>query len=283
MDRKVKLITQGIPGSFHFEACAKYFEYDSLEIVTADSFLKVADGLKNDISIDFGVMAIENSIAGSIIQNFKILRENRFRIVGEVYLPIQHNLLALPGVTLNEISEVHSHPMALNQCLKYLSQYPKIKLVTAKDTASSAQKIRDGSLRDIAAIASKSSASIYGLNILAESIQTSKINYTRFVIIQKDESQIPEGTFDKASIYIRTQHRKGSLLKVLQKIYDQDINLSKLQSYPVEDNLNKYYFYLDLEFESTQQYEKAIIGIDEVTEHLEVLGVYKRHDIESAL
>lgn len=282
-DRKAKIITQGIPGSFHFEACAKYFEYDALEIITAYSFLELAEGLRNDSTIDYGVMAIENSIAGSIIQNFKILREYRFRILGELYLPIQHNLLALPGVSLEDISEVHSHPMALNQCLKYLSEYPSIKLVTAKDTASSAKRISEEGLNNTAAIASISSANIYGLNLLAESIQTSKINYTRFVIIQEDDRPIPDGKFDKASIYIRTQHKKGSLLKVLQIIYNQDINLSKLQSYPVEDNLNKYYFYLDLEFETSLQYENAMSGLNTVTEHLEVLGVYKRHEIESLL
>jgi len=280
MASKMKLVTQGIPGSFHFEACRNFFKDEELEIISTDSFQELAKELTEDKSIDFGVMAIENSIAGSIIQNYKILRQHRFRIIGEIYLPIHHNLLVIPGVKIEELEEVKSHPMALNQCLKFLKNYPHIKLISTADTASSAKSVREKNKRKTAAIASLYSAELYGLEVLYDQIQTAKINYTRFVIIQNEDKVIPSGKFDKASIYLRTAHKKGSLLKVLQAIYDQDINLSKLQSYPVEDDLNKYYFYLDLEFKNLEQYEKAIAGIDEVTQHLEVLGVYKRDFLE---
>jgi len=276
MAKEIELITQGIPGSFHFEACYKYFADQNIHINQTASFLDLAEGLISDSTIDYGVMAIENSIAGSIIQNYKILREHRFRIVGELYLEVHHNLLLFPGSQLEDIKEVRSHPMALNQCLGYLKKHPHIKLVSTGDTASSAKFIQENQRSDISAIASAYAAELYGLEIAAARIQASKINYTRFVIIQPDDKEIPEGTFNKASIYIRTLHKKGSLLKVLQKIYDADINLSKLQSYPVEDNLNQYYFYLDLEFDDPVQYEKVIVELEKVTQRLEVLGVYER-------
>ena len=273
---RLKVVIQGIAGSFHYQAAQTYFNSANLDLVSTDSFLSLAENLKDDTSIDFGLMAIENSIAGSIIQNYKILRENRFRIVGELYLPIRHNLMALSGTSIENIIEVHSHPMALNQCVKFLKQYPDLKWVRSKDTASSAKQISEEKIKNRAAIASESAAKLYKLDILAEGIETSKVNYTRFVILQRDDRTVPEGQFDKASIYIRTPHKKGSLLKVLQKIYEADINLSKLQSYPIEGDLNQYYFYLDLEFDHLKQYEKVISELDQVTQHLEVLGVYKR-------
>jgi len=280
MAKQFKLVTQGIPGSFHFEACHAYFEEADLDIVPVESFQELAQVLSGDDSADYGVMAIENSIAGSIIQNFKILRQYRFRIIGEVYLPIRHNLLVLPGTQMEDLTEVKSHPMALNQCLEFLENYPQIRKVSFTDTASSAKMIKEKNQKHTAAIASKAAAELYGLDILHSQIQTSDINYTRFVIMQSEDKVLPSGDFDKASIYLRTAHKKGSLLKVLQAIYDENINLSKLQSYPVEDDLNKYFFYLDLEFDDPQQYENAIAKLNRSTQHLEVLGVYKRHSLE---
>ena len=274
-DQPYKIITQGNLGSFHFEAIDQYFKDQQYDITSADSFLSLAKNLSSNEDLDFGVMAIENSIAGSIIANYKILREHQFRIVGEIYLPIHHNFMVLPGQSFKDISEVRSHPMALNQCLHFLNKYPHIKHVVSNDTASSAKLISTQGLKNVAAIASKSSAQLYGLYILAEKIQTSKINYTRFFILQTQDKDLRSGQFNKASIYLRTAHYKGSLLKVLKVIYEHNINLSKVQSYPIEGDLNKYYFYLDLEFDKLQQYENAILNLEKETQYLEVLGVYK--------
>jgi len=272
--KQYKIITQGIPGSFHFEATHKYFKDCDLDFVSADSFLQLASGCIQDKTIDYGVMAIENSIAGSIIKNYKILRENKFRIIGEIYLPIIHNLMAVKGQSIEDIREVRSHPMAINQCLDFLRANDIHKYITTTDTANSAKIISQNKEKGVAAIASSLSADIYNLEILQASIQSSKVNYTRFFIFQRQGSEVPSGKFDKASIYIRTTHQKGSLLKVLEVIYRHDINLSKLQSYPILDNLNKYYFYLDLEFDTSEQYEKVIPELIEATQELEILGVY---------
>jgi prephenate dehydratase len=271
---KIRIITQGIPGSFHFEAANNYFKNETLDFVSADSFIELATGYVQDNTIDYGVMAIENSIAGSIIKNYKILRENRFRIIGEIYQPIIHNLMAVKGQSIKDIKEVRSHPMAINQCLNFLKAHNIHKYVTTIDTAHSAKVISENQEKGVAAIASIESASIYNLDIIAPSIQSSTINYTRFFIFQRDEAAIPVGHFNKASIYLRTTHQKGSLLKVLQVIYKYDINLSKLQSFPVLDNFNKYYFHLDLEFETTEQYVQVIPELQKLTQELDVLGVY---------
>ncbi len=271
----IRVITQGIPGSFHFEAANNYFKNKTIDFVSADSFLELASGYMQDTTIDYGVMAIENSIAGSIIKNYKILRENRFRIIGEIYLPIIHNLMAVKGQNIKDIKEVRSHPMAINQCLSFLKSHNIHKYVTTTDTAHSAKVISENQEKGVAAIASTLSSDIYNLEIIAPSIQSSKINYTRFFSFQRAEAAIPIGQFNKASIYLRTTHQKGSLLKVLEIIYKHNINLSKLQSYPIIDNLNKYYFHLDLEFETSIQYEKVIPELRNITQELDILGVYK--------
>lgn len=269
------IVTQGIEGSFHYEAVRSYFKDEEICFLSATTFNELADVLSNNEDVRYGVMAIENSIAGSIIKNYRIIREQNFRIIGEKYLPIVHNLLVVPGQKIGDIKEVYSHPMALNQCLTYLNHHGIKNLISTKDTAGSAKMLSERKLKSAAAIGSKASAEIYGLEILDAGIQTSKINYTRFFILQKEEAEVPIGDFNKASIYLRTAHKKGSLLKVLEKIYANDINLSKLQSFPIMDTINKYYFHLDLEFENRKKYEALIPDLEKVTQYLQVLGVYK--------
>ncbi len=276
---KQRILIQGFLGCFHQEAAEKYFSDTDLQIIPAESFLQLADELKNNLDVDFAMMAIENNIAGSIVQNYKILREYRFRIIGEIYLPIHHNLMCLPGQAMSNISEVHSHPMALNQCLAFLSKYPQIKMVESKDTALSALQIREKNLKGIAAIASLSASELYNLDILERNIETSPNNYTRFFALQRDGLEIPEGKFNKASIYLTTDHAKGSLLRVLEVIYDNNINLTKLQSYPVEGQRDAYYFYLDLDFKKPIDYERTIELLKGVTLELEVLGVYSKYAV----
>jgi len=210
----------------------------------------------------------------------EILRENRFRVIGEVYLRIVHNLMALPEQKVDSLRTVASHPMAINQCLKYFRSYPNISLQESDDTALSAKRIREGLLPAEGAIASRRAADIYDLEILAAGIETSKTNYTRFFIVQHSDKALPDSAFNKASIYLRTSHEKGALLKVLEKIYSNNINLSKLQSFPILGEVNKYYFHLDLEFDGIADYENAIRELHDVTRMIEVLGVYQKQSYD---
>ena len=270
----VNIVIQGIPGSFHYEAAQWIFPDEEVIIFSEQSFLQLGESLQNNLAIDYGVMAIENSTAGSIIQNYRIIRENRFRIVAEIYLPIIHNLISLPGQSIEDITEVRSHPMALNQCLGFLLQYPHLTQIATRDTASSVREIAENQTKGIAAIGSHSAAALYNLEIMHSAIQSSSINYTRFFLLQRDDRDVTVDSYNKASIYLRTTHQKGSLLKVLEKIYASDINISKLQSFPIEGNLNKYYFHLDLEFDNIENYKRVIPMIENVTQQLDVLGVY---------
>lgn len=271
-----KVIVQGVAGCFHEEAAHKYFGGQPLDIVPARTFTDLADAIVHNANDHLAIIAIENSIAGSLLQNYRIIRENHLRVIGEVYLRIKHNLMALPGQSIDDIKEVHSHPMALNQCLDFLRRYPNIRLVEKDDTAQSAKNIKSNHLVGVAAIASETAANIYGLDILANGIETSKVNYTRFFIAQDSTQALALAAFDKASIYLRVPHQKGSLVKVLQIVSDHNINLSKLQSYPVLGEVNTYYFHLDLEFDDLDDYEDCIEELQEVTTMLEVIGLYKK-------
>jgi prephenate dehydratase len=276
MRRQTKLVVQGFPGSFHDEAARQYFGNNRIELIPAKSFNELALELSKDHSINYAVMAIENSIAGSILQNYRLLREYGFWISGEVYLRISHNLMALPGQKIEDIKEVKSHPMALYQCMDFLNQHKQISLVEAEDTALMAQEIAEQNLRGVAAIGSKLAAQLYGLEILAPEIETSKVNYTRFIIISRDGEYTSLGNADKASIYLQVSHEKGSLLKVLEKIAHYNINISKLQSFPVLGKMNEYYFHLDLEFDHMSQYENCLEELKEVSSGLNELGIYKK-------
>ena len=197
---KEKIAIQGYPGSFHDEVCKLYYGND-VDAVPADSFDILGRMLSNG-EVSSAIMAIENSIAGTLLQNYRILREAGFWICGEKYLRIKHNLMANWGTELKDIREVHSHPMALNQCLKFLRKYPHMKLVETEDTALSAMHVKDSKRKDMASISSINAAQLYELNILGEGIETNKTNYTRFFILSKDR-QILNDQVDKASIYIR--------------------------------------------------------------------------------
>ncbi len=273
-----KIIIQGYKGCFHEEAAQKYFRREDLQTVPSDSFDALADLLSTQGQEHLAIMAIENSIAGSILQNYRILRERKFRVLGEVYLRIKHNLMALPGVKIEDLKQVSSHPMAINQCLDFFSDY-NIKLVKSEDTALSAKRVAEQGKATRGAIASKAAAKIYDLNILAESIETSKINYTRFFILQNGEQPIPQGIFNKASIYLRVLDKPGCLLKALQIIADNNSNISKLQSYPVLGKVNEYYFYLDLEFDDVSQYETIMENLKAVSSELTELGVYNKASV----
>jgi prephenate dehydratase len=264
---------QGYEGCFHQEAAAIFFGKNT-NVVCCANFRDVIKIASNKKESDGGIMAIENSIAGSILPNYNLLQKSNLCIVGEVYLQIKQNLLVNPGVKLEDIKEVHSHPMAIQQCFGYLDKF-NWKLVETEDTALSAKHIHKHRSKHIAAIASKLAGEIYQLHNIAPSIHTLKNNYTRFLALQrKDEAKEVEGA-NKASINFHTDHSKGSLAKVLTKIADAGINLSKLQSMPIQGSDFKYLFYADLEFESKEQLTKVLASIKIITEELQILGIYK--------
>lgn len=265
---------QGYEGSFHQEATRQFFGKDA-NVIPCATFREVVKLASNGNESQGGVMAIENSIAGSILPNYHLLQKSNLVIIGEVYLQIRQNLMVNRGVTLDEIREVHSHTMAIQQCHDFLDQY-KWKLVETEDTALSAKHVHQHKSKHIAAIASKLAAELFSLDIIAPNIHTLKNNYTRFLVLQ------PEGTIseiesaDKASVYFHTDHSKGSLAKVLTRIADDGINLSKLQSFPIPGSDFKYSFHADMEFESREQFLSVIKKIKPMTAELKVYGVYKR-------
>ena len=269
-----KIAIQGFEGSFHQVAAQQFFGND-VEIICCSTFREVVKvaAAKNDSN--GGVMAIENSLAGSILPNYNLLQKSHLKIVGEIYLHIKQNLLVNPGVKLEDIREVHSHPMALLQCSDYLEKY-NWKLIETEDTALSAKHVHQHRSKHIAAIASKLAAELYQLNIIAPNIHTLKNNYTRFLVLETPESAKDINDANKASVNFQTDHSKGSLAKVLTKISDGDINLSKLQSLPIPGSDWKYSFHADLEFSNLDQFNKVIKNIKPLTEALRIYGVYKK-------
>ncbi|CEN53345.1 Arogenate dehydratase/prephenate dehydratase 1 [Capnocytophaga canimorsus] len=268
-----KIAIQGIKGSFHYQAAQEYFG-NQITIMECNSFDKVAQSLlKNEA--DLGVMAIENSIAGSILPNYALIDRLKLNIMGEHYIDIQQNLMALSGQDLNDLKEVHSHPMALLQCKQFFENYPHIKLVEDTDTASTAQRIHQKQLLGIGAIGSKSAAELYNLNIIRHSIQTMKINATRFVILTTKEEKIDRNQVNKASLKFQVHHKRGSLATVLNVISDCRINMTKIQSLPVIETPWKYAFFVDIVFENYEDFEKAQKLLSIMAEDFKVLGIYK--------
>ena len=238
---------QGIAGSFHHQVAQEYFD-QNVVLDECLSFEELVDHLLAGKS-DQAVMAIENSIAGPIIPNYALIDKNNLHIIGEHYLNISQNIMALKDQKMEDILEVHSHPMALLQCMDFLKKYPNIKLVEDKDTAETARRIQAQQLKGIAAIASKTASEMYDLEILAPSIQTIKNNMTRFVIIKKENSFVPENEINRASVKFELDHKRGSLAAVLNVMSDCKLNLTKIQSLPKIETPWKYSFFVDVTFE----------------------------------
>lgn len=264
---------QGYEGSFHQEAARQFFG-KQVEVIPCATFREVVKIGANKKESDGAVMAIENSIAGSILPNYNLLQKSNLKIVGEVYLQIKQNLIVNPGVKLEDIKEVHSHTMALQQCYDFLDKH-KWKLVETEDTALSAKHIYQHKSKHIAAIASKLAAELYNLDILAPSIQTMKNNYTRFLILQREGMVSAITNANKASVNFVTDHSKGSLARVLTKVAEGGINLSKLQSFPIPGSDFKYSFHADMEFETIDQFHKVIEEMKPSTVELKIYGIYK--------
>lgn len=268
-----KIAIQGYEGSFHQEAAIKYFG-GKTSVICCPSFRDVVNIAKNTKISNGGLMAIENSIAGSILPNYALLQKSNLQITGEIYLQIKQQLLVNKGVKLEDIKEVHSHPMAIQQCLGFLDKYPW-KLVETEDTALSAKHIQQHNSKKIAAIAGKTAATIYNLEIIKPNIHTLKNNYTRFLVLETGVANTSTKDSNKASIHFQTNHQKGSLAKALQIIASAQINLSKLQSMPIPGTHFSYQFHADLEFDNIEQLKAAIKILKSATTSLHILGIYK--------
>ncbi|MGB5274599.1 MAG: prephenate dehydratase [Flavobacteriaceae bacterium] len=271
--KKLRIAIQGIQGSNHHQVAREYFG-DNIELVECMSFDQLVDRLL-DHSADKGVMAIENSIAGSIIPNYALINKNNLHIIGEHYLNIHHNLMALKGQQLSDIQEVHSHPMALLQCKEFFRDWPQIKLVEDVDTAETARRIQQRQLTQIAAIAPKVAADLYGLDIVAPEIQTIKNNATRFIIVKTKNKDIPKAEINKASVRFVTDHKRGSLATILNVMSDCLLNLTKIQSLPIIETPWKYAFFVDVTFEKYDNFAKAKSLLNIMSEDFKVLGEYK--------
>ena len=264
---------QGVKGSFHHIVAQQYFD-NGTEIIECMTFDKAVDTLING-EADAVIMAIENSIAGSIIPNYALIDSHKLFIVGEHYLDIQHNLMALPGQSIEDIEEVYSHPMALLQCKAFFKKHPHIKLVEDSDTADVARRIQQKGAKGVGAIASKLAAEIFDLEILAESIQTISHNETRFVIVKRENHEIPEDEINKASVKFELDHQRGSLATILNVMSDCKLNLTKIQSLPKIDTPWKYAFFVDVTFDAYEDYSKAKSIKTIMAQDFKVLGEYK--------
>ena len=268
---------QGIQGSFHHQVALNYFPSD-IQLQECLTFDALADALVSREATQ-AVMAIENSIAGSIIPNYALLDRHNLKIIGESYLNIEHNLMGLKGQSIADLKEVHSHPMALLQCKAFFSDYPHIRLVEAEDTADIARKINKEQLQGIGAIASVKASDIYDLELYAESIQTIKNNVTRFVIIQAKGPLVEEKQINKAALKFVLDHQRGSLAAILNVMSDCQLNLTKIQSLPVIETPGKYAFFVDVTFDVFDQYKKAQSIIEIMATEFKILGEYPNNNI----
>ncbi len=274
--RKLKVAIQGIATSFHEVAAQTYFG-DSIESVECLSFHALCESLKKEES-DFAVMAIENSIAGSILPNYFLLQEYHFSIIGEVYLPIHMHLLVLPGVTLNDVKCIESHPMAIRQCNDFLFRLRNVEIRESDDTAVSARKVKENKLTNTAAIANEHAAKKFGLQILENRIETNKKNFTRFLILAKGRQTAYDS--NKASLCFEVANEVGSLAETLMTLKNNLINLTKIQSIPIVGKPSEYSIHIDVEWKKRKNYDTALQEILRQVRNLNVLGEYKSAKIE---
>jgi len=271
----MKIAIQGEQGSFHEVAAEIFFSGKPFEIVPCSTFDLTLMAVTNK-SADLAIMAVENARSGSILYNYTLIRESGMKILGEINLRIRQNLMALPGQPITDIREIRSHPIALSQCMTYLNHLRDVILIESDDTAGSAKYIRDNNLTGVAAIASAKAAALYGLDIIASGIETYKKNYTRFLVLGKEENSNMDG--NKVSICFSTGHLPGSLAAVLVRLAELDINLSKIQSVPRLNGEWEYMFYTDLELKPDHDIGLVKNVLENYTSNLEVLGVYNKGD-----
>ena len=273
MEKKIAI--QGVKGCFHEQAARLFYQEhgnivpQTVECLTFDDLYKSIDkGMA-----DAAVMAIENTVSGGLLPNFELLRKYDRKIKGEVFLRIQQNLMALPGQTIEDIKEVRTHYMAINQTREFFKDYPWIRLVESEDTAKSAADVADGGLMGVGAVASTLAAELYGLNILAESIETYKQNFTRFLILD-DALEVDKAKVNKSSMCFTLSHTPGSLAHVLTILSFYGMNLTRIQSLPIPGQEWQYFFYVDIKFDDYLRYEQALSAVRPLMEDLNILGEY---------
>lgn len=271
---ETKIAIQGIKGSFHHQVAQNYFQ-SHIELEECLSFPDLVKSLKKN-QVHKGIMALENSIAGSIIPNYALIDQNDLHIIGEYYLDIHMNLMVLKGQRIEDITEVHSHPIALLQCAVFFRQYPHIKLVESVDTAETAQRIQLQQLKGIGAVAAPIAAEMYGLKIIAAGIHTIKSNKTRFVILKNENNELPREKINKASIKFELEDASGALATILNVMNSCQLNLTKIQSLPIIEVPFQYSFFVDVIFEKYEYYEKAKEILETMTTHFKVLGEYRK-------
>jgi len=271
---------QGIPGAFHDIAARQCFIDQDLEIVPAITFDDLVRETQRGGKVDMALMAIENSIAGTLLPNYKRVHDSSLTIVGEVYLRIVQNLMALPGQRIEDLREVHSHPIALDQCREYFRDHPHIRLVESEDTALSAKQVRDGGTLGVGAVASSLAARIYDLEILAPGIETNKANHTRFWVLQHRDLIEPDPEANKVSLTFSVDHAVGSLYKVLAVLAAYNMNLSKIQSTPILGRPWEYQFYVDFLSDGQMPVSAAIEAIRPLARDLHILGIYRQGNQE---
>jgi prephenate dehydratase len=270
-----KIAIQGGFGAFHEIAAHHFFKEETIQILPRNTFRDMVTTLK-ERQCDFGIMAIENSLAGSIIPNYNLIINSSMHITGEIYLRIKQNLVAIPGVKITELKEVYSHPMAILQCQDFFDAHPGIRLIESLDTAMSAEEIAENGTREIGAISSRLAAEKYGLEIIASSIETNKMNYTRFLILAENGIFIPQEEINKASIFFTVAHKFGSLSKILSILSYYEINLAKIQSMPIVGKDWEYMFFVDVEINDYEMYKKSLAAIGPFTPSIGILGEYRK-------
>ena len=272
-----RIAIQGVEGSYHDMAAHRYFEDEEIELICCATFEELFEQMARDTKV-IGMMAIENTIAGSLLHNYELLRESGLSIVGELKLRISHSIMCLPEDNWEDIKEVNSHPVALAQCRRWLTAHPSMKVVEAEDTAGSAEMINRLNMRGHAAICSKFAAPIYGMKILEEGIETNKHNFTRFLVMcdpwQADELCNPTQS-NKSSIVFTLPHNEGSLSQVLSIFSFYRINLTKIQSLPIIGREWEYMFYVDLSYSDYMRYRQSIDAVRPLTKQFKILGEYK--------
>ncbi len=271
-----KVIIQGYRGAFHEIAAQNYFGRETLDIISADSFLELVTRIESSDDHLIGMMAIENTLYGSLLQNYKLLRASNVTIIGEVYLRVAQQLLGKPGTRLSDLKEVSSHPVAIAQCKEFFMDYPAIDLIESVDTALSAREVSESEGNDKGAIASRLAAKLYGLDVISDDIETNKKNFTRFLVLKKNNGQKVSDQANKVSIVFKARHEVGSLYKVLGILSAYNLNMTKIHSAPVVGEVWTYKFFIDFELEGLVGYQHAIEAIRPLVDDLKILGIYEK-------
>ncbi len=277
----LRVAIQGYAGAFHDIAARLCFKDKEVEVVPAHTFEQLVQFLESDTTVDAALMAIENTLYGSLMHNYQLLNNSNLTVTGEVFLRIKQNLMVLPGTKLKDLKEVHSHPVAIDQCRKFFLDHPHIRLVETVDTALSAKNILDNNLKDTGAIASTLAADLYDLEIIAEGIETHQKNHTRFLVLRRKDHFRDDLQANKVSISFSTTHEVGSLHSVLALMAAYNLNLTKIQSSPIIGKPWEYLFFVDFVMGGKISLEQGIGAIRPITQNLKVLGAYpvgEHHD-----